>query len=177
MKTSHLFALLLCLSPMAALAQDEGGAPNNQSSESDNNRRFWQAELPGGAYVVALDRITSVGKHEYLVDGGFVVTEVTVDTVGTAIARFYYGEPYRPDVPSATGQTVNRRIQDTIDTVKERTGANQTDRLVVKNYPHSTHAHTIEFRLNNKENLEALFQSVNRSWMTGRGVRFTVKTE
>lgn len=177
MKTSQLFALLLCLSPMAALAQNAGGEPNNQASEADNNRRFWQAELPGGAYVVALDRISSVGKHEYLVDGGFVVTEVTIDTVGSAIARFYYGEPYRPDVPGATGQAINRRIQDTVDTVKERTGANQTDRLVIKNYPTSTHAHTIEFRINNKDNLNALFQSVNRSWMTGRGVKFTVKTE
>jgi hypothetical protein len=177
MKTSHLIALLFCLSPMVSLAQDAGGGSNNQASESDNNRRFWQAELPGGAYVVALDRISSVGKHEYLVDGGFVVTEVTIETVGSVVARFYYGEPYRPDVPSATGATINRRIQDTVDTVKERTGANQTDRLVIKNYPASTHAHTIEFRLNNKDNLEALFQSVNRSWMTGRGVKFTVKTE
>ena len=176
MKTRYLITLLVCLSPLAVLAQDAGGS-NPQASEADNNRRFWQAELPGGAYVVALDRISSVGKHEYLVDGGFVVTEVTINTVGSAIARFYYGEPYRPDVPSATGATINRRIQDTVDTVKERTGANQTDRLVIKNYPTSTHAHTIEFRLNNKDNLEALFQSVNRSWMTGRGVRFTVKTE
>lgn len=177
MKTNQIIALLLCLSPIAAMAQGAGGGNKDQASEADNNRRFWQAQLPGGAYVVALDRISSVGKHEYLVDGGFIVTEVTINTVGSAIARFYYGEPYRPDVPSATGQTINRRVQDTVDLVKERTGANQTDRLVIKNYPTSTHAHTIEFRINNKDNLEALFQSVNRSWMSGRGVKFTVKTE
>ena len=118
-----------------------------------------------------------MGKHEYLVDGGFVVTEVTIDTVGSTIARFYYGEPYRPDVPSATGQTINRRVQETVDLVKERSGASQTDRLVVKNYPTSTHAHTIEFRINSLENLEALFQSVNKSWMTGRGVKFAIKLE
>lgn len=175
MKISQLFALLLCLSPFAATAQNT--ETNRQASETDNNRRFWQAELPGGAYVVALDRISSVGKHEYLVDGGFIVTEVTVDTVGSTIARFYYGEPYRPDVPSATGQTINRRVQDTLDLVKDRTGAAQTDRLVIKNYPTSTHAHTIEFRINTKENLESLFQSVNKSWMTGRGVRFAIKLE
>lgn len=174
MKLRHLFAVLVFLSPLAAQAQDADSPSNNQASESDNNRRFWQADIPGGAYVVAIDRIAAVGKHQYLL-GTFLVTEVTVDTVGSTVARFYYGEPYRPDVPSATGQTVNRRVQETVDLVKERSGAAQTDDLVIRNYP--TYAHTIEFRMNNKENLDALFQSVNRAWMTGRGVKFTVKTE
>lgn len=163
--------------PIPTHAQNSATSTTKSPTEEETNRRFWQTELPGGAYVVALDRISSVGKHEYLVDGGFVVTEVTIDTVGSVTARFYYGELYRPDVPSATGQVVNKRIQDVVDTVKDRTGASQTDKLVVKNYPTSTHAHTIEFRLNNKDNLNALFQSVNKAWMSGRGVKFTVKNE
>ncbi len=180
MNARHLFAAILLTCPLAHLSAQDSGADTNKTkgvSEDENNRRFWQADLPGGAYVIALDRISSVGKHEYLVDGGFVVTEVTIDTVGSVVARFYYGEPFRPEVPGATGQVVNERVHDIIDTVKERTGANQTDRLVVKNYPTSTHAHTVEFRITQKQNLDALFQSVNRAWMTGRGVRFTIKNE
>ena len=150
---------------------------NKGTREEATDRRFWQAELPGGAYIVALDRISAVGKHEYLVDGGFVVTEVTIDTVGSVVARFYFGEQFKPEMPGATGQAVNRRVQEVIETVKERTRTNQTDRLVVKNYPTTTHARTIEFRLNEKQNLEALFQSVNRAWITGKGVRFTVQVE
>ena len=49
--------------------------------------------------------------------------------------------------------------------------------VVVKNYPTTTHAHTIDFRHNNKDNLNALFQSVNKAWMSGKGVKFTVKSE
>lgn len=159
------------------MAQAQQTEPTNQSTEEATNRRFWQTELPGGAYVVALDRICAVGKHEYIVDGGFVVTEVTIDTSGAVVARFYYGEPFRPDAPTATGQAVNKRVQEVVDTVREKTGISQADRLVVKNYPATTHAKTVEFRLNRKENLEALFQSVNKAWMTGKGVKFSVKAE
>lgn len=172
-----LFAALAgLLVPLASHGQD-AQSTTKTATEEETNRRFWQTELPGGAYVIALDRISSVGKHEYIVDGGFVVTEVTIDTVGSVTARFYYGEPFRPSVPSATGQTVNKRIQDTLSAVKETTGVSQTDKLVVKNYPTTTHAHTIDFRLNNKDNLNALFQSVNKAWMSGKGVKFTVKSE
>lgn len=178
MNTRHLFAALLFLSPLTLSAQEAGGGEGTPPAgkEEDSNRRFWQAELPGGAYIVALDRICSVGKHEYIVDGGFLVTEVSIETVGTVVARFYYGEPYQVQTPGATGQAVNRRVQDVVETVKGRTAANQADGLVVKNYPTSTHAHTIEFRLTDKDNLEALFQSVNRAWITGRGVKFTIKS-
>ena len=40
--------------------------------------------------MVALDRIASVSRHKYVLDGALIIDEVTVDTVGQASARFYF---------------------------------------------------------------------------------------
>ena len=173
---SRLFAIL-CSSVLVTNITAQEADSKKAASEEENKIRFWQAQLPGGAFVVALDRICSVGKHEYIVDGGFVVTEVTIDTVGSVVARFYYGEPYRPDMALASGQAMLDKMQETVETVRERAGANSLDRLVVKNYPTTTHAKTVEFRINRKENLDALFRSVNKAWISGKGFRFTIQAE
>ena len=41
---------------------------------------------------------------------------------------------------------------------------------VIKNYPATTHAHTVEYRLTNKANLAQLEQSVEQAWTTNKGV-------
>ena len=46
-----------------------------------------------------------------------------------------------------------------------------------KNYPTTTHAKTIEFNITRKDNLAALFQSVNKAWISGKGVKFTIRKE
>jgi hypothetical protein len=174
MKIIRLAILSVLAMAAGAAAQEK---TNNQTSDEEANRRFWQCEVPGGAYVVALDRIAAVGKHEYLIDGGFLVTEVTIDTIGNVTARFYYGEPYTPRTEYATGEAVVERARQVVDTVRERTAMTQLDAIAVKHYPTTTHAKTVEFKFTSKANLEALFQSVNRAWMSGRGTKFTVKVD
>ena len=62
-------------------------------NDDENRKRRWECSLPGGEYSVNLGAITSVSKHSYVLDGTLLVTEATVDTTGTALARFYYIEP------------------------------------------------------------------------------------
>ena len=84
--------LFSCLIPL--WAQDEeppadGTTPEKpKAGETPGNNRFWQATVNGGHFMVALDRIVSVSRHKYVLDGTLTVDEVTVDTVGQALARF-----------------------------------------------------------------------------------------
>ena len=64
-----------------------------KTEDSPQSNRFWQASLPGGHYMVALDRISSVSRHQYVLDGAVIVDEVTVDALGQALARFYFIQP------------------------------------------------------------------------------------
>ena len=102
--------ILMAISLSAALpasaqtpAADPADSKNTEDSPQSN--RFWQATLPGGHYMVALDRISSVSRHRYvLLDGSAIVDEVTIDALGQALARFYYIAPvWLPVAASVTG--------------------------------------------------------------------------
>lgn len=145
---------------------------NNNTQEKDSPRRFWQAKLPGGHYMVALDRITSVSKHEYLLDGSLVVTEVSIDTVGNSLVRFYQITPL--DTSSTTANTLIKRGQELLDQAGQKTGTNAHE-MVVKQYPTTTHSKIVEYRLLDIKDLEALYKSIQDAWESGRGRRFEVK--
>ena len=171
MHRTRLVLVLLGLSLFcSALAPDAPAQSTNSGSSTNlpSVRPFWRAELPGGTYTVALAAITSVSIHDYLVDGSLAVTEVVIDTGGSTTCRFYSLNKVNVPTPGGIGQT----------TIQE--GLKQADRLaqtatgttsgtapwkqVVKNYPATTHARTVEYRLDTKEDCEALFNSADEAW-------------
>jgi len=161
MKSLGIFLFgLSCVS--SALAQD-----------TDVNPRLWEAKVPGGEYVVALSKITSVSLHSYVLDGTLVVTEVTVDTEGVSQVRFYHLEPVSAESLSAV-TTALERIQDVADTATGRVGLDQHN-MVQKKYPLTTHSKTIEYRLQTRESLLKLYDSAKRSFSSGRGRKYVVK--
>ena len=88
------FLIWLLIFSVSSFAQNNGGNnPNKQeeiqSSDKEGRRGYWEANLAGGNYLVALSRISSVSRHKYVLDGALIVEEVTVDTTGQALARFY----------------------------------------------------------------------------------------
>lgn len=127
---------------------------------------FWKCELPGGVYMVNLPDISSISSHEYLVDGGARVTEVTIDTQGSVVARFYHLEILTPQSPIGAGQSVIDKAQEKLDEAAERTGQEAVWKKVVKNYPVATHAHTVEYRVDSKEHLTRILKSLERAWRT-----------
>jgi len=175
-------ALLLAVAPCHAQTsqdqnQNQGQQKNSESSSNSNSeeegpKRFWQAVLPGGHYMVAIDRIASISQQTYLLDGGVVVHEVNVDTNGQALARFYYLEP--PKTSSSTTAQIVDRGRQLIDEAGQRSGSNVQD-MVMKKYPETTHAKCIEYRLNNEKELDALYKSLRETWESGKGRKFTVK--
>lgn len=162
--------LLLCLIPAMSRAQQPTPAPEPSNEES--RRACWTAELPGGKFMVPLDAITSISQSQYVVDGNARVTEVSIGTTGSVQGRFYYLEPYTPQSPLAIGQTQIDKLREKVDEVVDRVSENDPNTMVLKNYPTTTHAHTIEFRLTSLNNLKKLYSSLETALRSQKDTRF-----
>jgi hypothetical protein len=164
--------LLACTLPLSA--QTPPAVEPDKPGDSAGPNRFWQATLSGGHFMVALDRITSVSRHKYVLDGAVIVDEVTVDTAGQALARFYYISPITDAAPGNTASEVSDRARELIEKAADRARTDVQD-MVVKKYPVTSHAKTIEYRILSEGELTSLYNSVRNSWETGRGRKFTGK--
>jgi hypothetical protein len=172
-----LMILLAIACPLHGQNTPEEGE-NKKAEDSPQSNRFWQASLPGGHYMVALDRISSVSRHQYVLDGSLLVHEVTVDALGQALARFYFIQPISDAAKgSSTGEAVAGLVDRGRELVDKAAGTAGVDihQMVVKKFPETTHSKTIEYRLLSVEELGALHNSVRAAWENGRGRKFTVK--
>lgn len=175
-----LFAIAPAL-PLPAQTQ-QGGQDQQEQPQGTEDRqvknRFWQASVKDGHYMVALDRITSVSRQKYLLDGSIVVDEVTVDTLGETVARFYFISPLTDEAGgSAAADTASRvvdRARGLVDRNAARAGLD-VQNMVVKKYPETTHAKTIEYRVMSEAQLSALYRSVRTAWEKNRGREFVVR--
>ena len=125
---------------------------------------FWRCELPGGIYVVSLPTVSSVSTHEYVVDGAVRVTELTVATNSAVVARFYYLEPMVPKSPIGVGQSLIDKAQEKLQEGATRTQTEEVWKKVVKNYPTTTHAHTVEYRLDSVDQIKKVEKSLEDAW-------------
>ncbi len=141
---------------------------DNETNSQRGKRGFWEANLAGGNFVVALSRITSVSRHKYVLDGTVIVDEVTIDTEGQSLARFYFITPVTTAGPeSATAKLAERALEIANNAASEK-GSTVQD-MVQKKYPLTTHSKAIEYRLLTEAQLNALYQSVKTAWQTGDG--------
>jgi hypothetical protein len=124
---------------------------------------FWRCTLPGGTYLVDVSKIAAISTHEYLVDGTQRVTEMTIDTVGSTVARFYYIEPNLPTTAGTTN-AVTDLIKDKVDRATALTGMEAPWQKVIKNYPLTTHAHTVEYRVESKDQITKIFSSLDEAY-------------
>ena len=155
--------------------QDEKDKKTLEGVNDDENRkRRWECSLPGGEYSVNLGSITSVSKHSYVLDGTLLVTEATIDTTGTALARFYYIEPITKDTTFNALARIQKRAEELRNRGQSRTGTN-ADEMAQKSYPTTTHARTIEFRIMNEVELNALYGSLYQAWTSGKGRTFRIQ--
>jgi len=149
---------------------------SGNTGNTANAQGFWQASLPGGTFVVQVNKITSVSRHRYLLDGALVVDEVTVDTTGQSLARFYFITPVG-GTGGTVGDTANAALQQgkgLLDAAGQKAGVD-LDNMVIKKYPDTTHARTIEYRIPTETQLTSLFNSAKQAWQTGQGGQFTVQ--
>lgn len=171
--------LLVCAGPAHAQRNQKAADPTAEedpknTGESPGPNRFWLASVTGGSFMVALDRIVSVSRHKYLLDGAVIVDEVTVDTAGQALARFYFISPLSDVAPGNSIAGLAQRGQELAEKAAQRAGTDAQN-MVVKKYPETTHAKAIEYRLMSEAQLSALYSSVSNAWESGRGRKFTAK--
>lgn len=164
-------ASALAQTPPSSPAPTTAAPPNTSGNVNDveNKLHFWDAILPGGNFTISLGKISSVAVHEFNTSLGARVTEVTVDTEGSVCARFYYMEPPKAGGAFSGADVIKERATDVAETLADRTGSEKVWKKVLKDYPAATHAHTVEFRLQDRSNLFAIHTSVKSAWMSGRG--------
>jgi hypothetical protein len=186
MRKSAAALIGILLLTASAFAQNTGGGtnpnpanpndPNNPNSNEPSDKEvrngYWEANLAGGNYLVALGRISSVSRHKYVLDGTLIVDEVTVDTTGQALARFYFITPITATGVGAAASDAAERALALVDGAARRSGTDVQD-MVVKKYPLTTHSKAIEYRLLSEQQLGSLYQSVKTAWVTGKGRVFT----
>lgn len=172
--------MLACLlvSPGALCAQtevipgEEAPAGERKPGDSAGPHRFWQASVGGGHFMVALNRIVSVSRHQYVLDGTLIVDEVTVDTEGEALTRFYFISPITDALPGNAAAALASRGRELVDKAAQRAGTSVQD-MVVKKYPDTTHARSIEYRVSSGQELTSLYSSIRSAWESGRGRQFS----
>lgn len=159
-------------------AQNGGGDDSKSTNDVSVKNRFWQASVSGGSYMVALDRISAISRHQYVLDGAVIVDEVTVDALGQALVRFYFLSPISDSMTgNATGNAISRvanRGREVVEGAVEKTGTD-VHNMVVKKFPETTHARQIEYRVFSAEELSGIYKSVRTAWESGRGRKFTIK--
>jgi hypothetical protein len=159
-------------SPDPAPPEDtEEKTPPEKTGDTPGPNRFWQATLEGGHYMIALDRISSVSRHKYVLDGAVVVDEVTVDSIGQALARFYYFTPITDAAGNSTTTQLANRGRELVDKAAGRANT-EVQNMVIKKYPETTHAKTLEYRLLSESDLTSLYNSLRTSWESGKGRKF-----
>ena len=166
MKT--ILTVLLLFTASFSYAQSTSPAPASQ--ETDSNPAFWQASFDnGGHYLVKLNQISCASKHEYIGNGAARVIEVTIGCDTAVVARFYFLEPLGKDTPVAAGSIIMNRVEEVAKETAGRASPTLAKINVVKDYPNTTHAHTVEYAVQSEATLSSLYSSLMQAINTGRG--------
>jgi hypothetical protein len=161
---------LLQILVFTGLAASAGAQTTTTAPQTESNPAFWQASFTnGGHYLVKLSHINCASKHEYVSDAAARVVEVTIGTDTAVVARFYFLEPVGKDTPLNAGQIVINRVQDVAQQAAARVSPSAAKLNVVKNYPTSTHAHTVEYVVQDEATLNSLYTSLMAALNTSRG--------
>lgn len=170
--TLFLLSVTLLLSPSFLQAQ----SPSQPSPTADKDEHlpkdpkitFWRLSLPAGKLTIDLTKVTTIAQHEYISDELFRVTELNIATTSDLLIRFYYLEKYVP-LKGASGQVIKgavQRLQEKAELAADTAGIEPIWRQVHKNYPATTHARTVEYRLHNKEDLTKIRKHIETAWLS-----------
>lgn len=126
----------------------------------------WTGSLKGGRYLVKCGQIIALSKHEYVADAAARVVEVNLTLSSNTAVRFYYLEPVRMEGTGAVavGQQAIDKARQMVQDAANRISPTLTEPKVVKSYPASTHAHTVEYVIKEEARLNSLFDSLERAF-------------
>lgn len=160
--------LLFLTSVVMVFGQSSGtSASGGDSNMATGWRGILSIDYKEKNFIVPYSRIVSVSQHEFLIDGGVVVREVTVDTSGQVVARFYYLETAIANSSLESAKTLTEMIKDSF--AKPVSPGGGMTPPVIKHYPVATHAKTVEFSVSDREHLKMIFEYITRKWLTENG--------
>jgi hypothetical protein len=161
------------VAPLAA--QTPAAAPTGPTPTGNNAAKaLFRCTLPGGVYEVAVGAMIAVTSHEYLVDGIARVVEVNIDTNGSLLARFYFIEPNTPNTPAGLGASTLETAQRLLTEGADKTGQDVWKK-VVKSYPTTTHARTVEYRLESREQLNKVYAAAEEAFRLNKDIRLKIE--
>lgn len=122
---------------------------------------------PGGEWIADRRDVMSVSCHTYEIAAGTRVWEVTVSERSSNTVRFYYSKPIET-TPVSAGSPSDEGTGGKLDTLDGKSTTKpagpaspaEATALVVpvrKNYPETTHAHTIEYRISSLGQLNDVY--------------------
>lgn len=172
-------AVLLAFGVAPAHAQQAPPAPSSSSDgKSDPGTvtngadGFFQVRCNGGHYMARLGRISSVSKHVFMVpNAGMKVCEVTVAMDSAVVARFYFSEALGKNSALTTPKLLGDKLTQLGTTVAGRADSDFAGgTVVVKDYPNTTHAHTVEYSLKTQASLDSMYDALANALATGRSI-------
>jgi hypothetical protein len=186
--TFFLLMSLCCLTPVYSQGGKGGGGGggggkqttddkgDGKSSEEDGVSHFWELKTESGDFITALEKIVSISKSQYLLDGNLIVNEVTIDSGGRSLARFYHISTTADalaDGKAAIASKAINRLQAAVDDAGDKANTD-IHNMVQKTYPTTTHTGMIEYRIMDLRDLDAIYRSVQGSWQSGKPKKLTI---
>lgn len=181
MKALHLLALpLLFICTLQAQDSGTGGGGSGSTQTKSTPADFIQngvwngAFKNGGRYLVKSSQIVALSKHEYVADGVARVVEINLSLNTNAYVRFYFLEPVKVEAGGTlgAGQDALNKARSLVNEAAGRVSPSLTDPKVVKTYPASTHAHTVEYVIKEEVRLNSLFDSLESAFRDPNGRHF-----
>lgn len=172
LRTAHLVATFTLL--VSASAQNPSRPPQGQSQPNptapsrSTGPNLIGICLPGGKIAVDLKTVSSIGLHSYTVDNASRVWELTIDNGGSSLIRIYSVSTLSPNEPALDMAKVE--LEALAETASKALGID-TWAKVQKNYPTSTHAKTVEYRVKTVKELLQLRKLLFKAWANGTAGR------
>jgi hypothetical protein len=131
---------------------------------------LWTAPLPNaqGSYAVSLNSICSVALEKYDLkfdDKVFPITECSIETVGGKTARFYFVDEDKREKKDGPVEQAKDAIASVVPGMEENSEKDQKKLRVVKIYPESALAGTVEYRLSSEKKVTDLYQNLRDAWV------------
>lgn len=150
-------------------------------SKGIKNKAIFGIAFPDGNrdYIAQEKSVSSISMQHYITTS-FNVLELNIVTNGSALVRIYHSRAIKPGefqaalsdgVSAGIGapsSIIQRPLPPQIQKLADRAGGVEealTNSTVIKDYPHATHAHTVEYRVSSRAELYDLYDEIRKHWL------------